>query len=342
MKIVRQRDLKDCGICSLLSIIRYYGGNVSLEQMRMDAKVSANGTTALNLILASKKYGFDAVGVHTDTISSDIYLPAIAHLNLKNGYGHYVVIYKITKTKVVLMDPAKGKVVKKITDFYEEFSKVLILLYPKRKIAFFKDDNTLFKTFIKILALERKLFYKILILSIFLLLTTIVGGYYFQIMIDSINNNYYLGYLKILICVFGIILLFKLGLSYMRGYLENYLNKNIDVILNSNFLQHLFHLPLECITSRVCGEIISRVKELNNIKNIFTEIFISSILDFLLLFASVPLLLSISNKLFFVLIISLILYLIVGIISSKIIYKKAYEISNMKRILIILYLKILK
>ena len=37
MKIVRQQDEKDCGVCSLLSIIRYYKGNVPLEQLRLDA-----------------------------------------------------------------------------------------------------------------------------------------------------------------------------------------------------------------------------------------------------------------------------------------------------------------
>lgn len=31
MKIVLQDGVKDCGICSLLSVIRYYGGDVSKE-----------------------------------------------------------------------------------------------------------------------------------------------------------------------------------------------------------------------------------------------------------------------------------------------------------------------
>ena len=325
MKIVRQRDLKDCGICSLLSIIRYYGGNVSLEQMRLDAKVSSSGTTALNLILASKKYGFDAVGVHMDKLNNDIHLPAIAHLNLKNSFGHYVVIYKITKKSVILMDPAKGKVVKKITDFYLEYSKVLILLYPKRKIIVLKEKDTLLNTFIKVLISEKKLFVKILLLSLFLLISTIFGGYYFQIMIDSINNNYYLEYLKIIVFVFGVFLIAKIILSYVRSYLENFLNKDIDVVLNSNFLNHLFRLPLECITSRNSGEIISRVRELANLKNIFTEIFIDSTLDMLLFLISMPLLFNISNKLFFISFLFLLLYLIIGIITSKIVYKKAYQ-----------------
>ena len=63
MIVVRQRDEKDCGVCALLSIIRHHKGNVPLEKIRLDAKTTNEGTTALNLILASQKYGFEAEGV---------------------------------------------------------------------------------------------------------------------------------------------------------------------------------------------------------------------------------------------------------------------------------------
>ena len=68
MIVVRQRDEKDCGVCALLSIIRYYKGSVPLEKIRLDAKTTNEGTTALNLILASQKYGFEAVGVKLNNI----------------------------------------------------------------------------------------------------------------------------------------------------------------------------------------------------------------------------------------------------------------------------------
>ena len=34
MEIVLQDGTKDCGVCSLLSIIRFYGGDVSKEYLR--------------------------------------------------------------------------------------------------------------------------------------------------------------------------------------------------------------------------------------------------------------------------------------------------------------------
>ena len=137
--------------------------------------------------------------------------------------------------------------------------------------------------------------------------------------------NYYIGYLKILVLVFFILLIFKLITNYIRDKLESYLNKNIDIYLNSDFINHLFNLPLDVLTSRTSGEIISRVNELVNIKNLWTNIFITCILDFFLMLASIPLLININISLFLILFLTIIIYLIIGIISSKLIYKKAIK-----------------
>ena len=322
MKIVRQRDLKDCGICSLLSIIRFYHGDIPLEQMRIDAKVTKDGTTALNLVLAAEKYGFDAMGMHYESLDFEIFLPAIAHLKM-DGFMHYVVIYRITKDKVILMDPAKGKVVMNKIDFYKHWTNILLVFYPKRKITVLKSNNSLLKLFLKIIITEKKLFLQILFISVLLMFSTIIGSYYFKIMIDAINLEYYFGYLKLLALIFFVILLFKLLLSFIRGKLESYLNKNIDIYLNSDFINHLFKLPLDVLTSRTSGEIISRVNELASIKNLWSNLFITCILDFLLMLASIPLLIHINLGLFFILFLTIFVYLIIGLINSKLIYRKA-------------------
>lgn len=325
IKIVRQRDIKDCGVCSLASIIEHYGGYVSIEKLRLDTKTSNEGTTALNIIEASKKYGFDAIGLKVANLKDkNITLPAIAHITKKNGLNHFVVIYKITDKKVILMDPAYGKVIKTKDDFYEEWNHVVLIFSPQRKIVVFKKNNTLLSIFMHIVIHEKTLFFLIIITSIFLLIFTITSSYYFQVMIDAINLNYYPTYLKLFAILFGVIIVLKIIFNYMRTYLENHLNKNIDCLLNSNFIEQIFNLPLEALTSRSNGEIITRINELANIKNLFVEIFVTCLLDFLLSIVAVPLLYSISSKLFFALFLCLLLYLLIGLITSKIIYKKAY------------------
>ena len=325
MKIVRQQDEKDCGVCSLLSIIRYYKGNVPLEQLRLDARTNNEGTTALNLVLASQKYGFDAVGMKVENLNDIKRLPAIAHLNLKKGYSHYVVVEKITKDKIILMDPAKGKVVKFLWEFQKEWSGVVLIFYPKQKIMVLKNDVTLFTIFKKVFISEKNLIKIIVLVSFLLTIFTIALGYYFQMFNSLYLNKYPINYLKVLVLVFAIFTCFKLFLTYYRSYLENHLNKNIDCLITSDFLKHLFNLPLNVITSRKSGEILSRVNELTSIKGLITEIFITYTLDFLIVVITTFLLIRISSKLFLILFLTTIFYLFVGIITKKSIFEKAYQ-----------------
>lgn len=325
MKIIRQRDEKDCGVCSLLSIIRYYNGNVPLEQLRLDAKTSNEGTTAWNLIVASKKYGFDAMGMQVENIRDIKRLPAIAHMNLKKGFNHYVVIEKITKDKIILMDPAKGKVIKSLCEFQNEWSGVVLLFYPKQKIVVLKNEVTLFKIFKKIFASEKKIIKIIVLVSFLLTIFTIVLGYYFQMFNSLYMDKYPINYLKVLVIIFSSITCLKLFLTYYRSYLENHLNKNIDCLITSDFLKHLFNLPLKVITSRKSGEILSRVNELTSIKGLITEIFITYSLDFLLVLITTFLLISINSKLFLILFLTTMIYLFIGIITKKSVFEKAYQ-----------------
>lgn len=325
MKIIRQRDEKDCGVCSLLSIIRYYNGNVPLEQLRLDAKTSNEGTTAWNLIVASKKYGFDAMGMQVENIRDIKRLPAIAHMNLKKGFNHYVVIEKITKDKIILMDPAKGKVIKSLCEFQNEWSGVVLLFYPKQKIVVLKNEVTLFKIFKKIFASEKKIIKIIVLVSFLLTIFTIVLGYYFQMFNSLYMDKYPINYLKVLVIIFSSITCLKLFLTYYRSYLENHLNKNIDCLITSDFLKHLFNLPLKVITSRKPGEILSRVNELTSIKGLITEIFITYSLDFLLVLITTFLLISINSKLFLILFLTTMIYLFIGIITKKSVFEKAYQ-----------------
>ena len=325
MKIVRQQDEKDCGVCSLLSIIRYYKGNVPLEQLRLDARTNNEGTTALNLVLASQKYGFDAVGMKVENVNDIKRLPAIAHLNLEKGYSHYVVVEKITKDKIILMDPAKGRVVKFLWEFQKEWSGVVLIFYPKQKIIVLKNEVTLFTILKKIFVSEKNLIKIIVLVSFLLTIFTIALGYYFQMFNSLYLSKYPINYLKVLVLVFAIFTCFKLFLTYYRSYLENHLNKNIDCLITSDFLKHLFSLPLNVINSRKSGEILSRVNELTSIKGLITEIFITYTLDFLLVVITTFLLISISSKLFLILFLTTIVYLFIGIMTKKSIFEKAYQ-----------------
>lgn len=326
IEVVKQRDLKDCGACCIESILKFYGGYVPLEKVRDDTCTNMNGTTAFHIIKALCNYGFDAVGVKAESIlDENIYLPAIAHVQLKNGLQHFVVVYKINEKYIHLMDPAKGKVKMSIQEFLDIWDNILILITPSSNILNYTKELSIVGLFGKLLMKHKYLFLKIIITNIVLMLLTIMGNFYFQISISCIQEGQEIKLLKFIVIFFFIILLFKVIINYIKTYYLNYLNKNLDTELFSLFLEHIFKLPLKFIQNRTTGEIVTRIDELSDTKNLFSEIFSTLILNTILILGAIVTLFLINSKLFFHLCLVIFIYLIVGLLFSKIIYHKVKE-----------------
>lgn len=98
---VKQQDLKDCGPACLSMVSRYYGLSVAISKIREIAGTDLEGTNVQGLIESGEKLGFEVKGVKaTDSEAlNEIPLPAIAHVVMPGGLLHYVVVYKIKKTK---------------------------------------------------------------------------------------------------------------------------------------------------------------------------------------------------------------------------------------------------
>ena len=143
----KQRDLKDCGICSLLMIVRYYGGAVSKEYLRELTNTNKSGVTAYDLINGAKKIGFDSYGVKgsiEDLVIDDA--PLIAHVIYKKSIKHFIVIYKIDKKKKVLLvaDPNSNHIKKmSFLEFDSISTGVFIILKPRKKILYINKNTYL-------------------------------------------------------------------------------------------------------------------------------------------------------------------------------------------------------
>ena len=89
-----QKDLTDCGVGCLQSLVRYYGGDISLETLREKSGTSKTGTTLLGLYQCANAIGFDADGCEAD-INALIEHgePVILHVIIDQKYEHYVICY---------------------------------------------------------------------------------------------------------------------------------------------------------------------------------------------------------------------------------------------------------
>lgn len=327
IKPIIQNDFKDCGVCCMQWLIIYYGGFISLEKLREDTYTDTFGTNAYHIINAFKKWNFDSLGVLADDIlCEELKFPLIAHLKLENGLEHFVIVKKVLKNTIYLMDPGIGDTKMTLTKFNNFFTGNIILAYPRNEIIKMNQDLTISKLFLNIINKEKFLIIKIILTSILWTIITIICSYYLKIGSNILENDVSL--LKYVILVFGIFTIIKVLVLYVREYYENHLSNLVDVYLYPSFLKHLFFLPLKNIKSRSTGEIITRVGELSNIKSLFSEIFVSGFLDSLMMIVSIVILYIMNYKLFMILVIFIIIYGLYGFIISKVIYKKILENIN--------------
>ncbi len=324
IKPVIQKDLKDCGVCSMEYIINYYGGYIPLEKLREDTLTSSDGTSIYHIVYAFQKWGFDASGVLVENIKEEcIKMPLIAHLKLKSGLLHFVVIKKITKDTIYLMDPGVGNRKMKIEEFMELFTGYVVIVYPRSEVIKMDKGITIKKLFLNIINKEKFLMFKIVSISFLFTILLILSSYYFKVGSNLISSNREL--FRYLIYSFGLVIFLKVLTEYIRSYYENRLNNLVDVYIYPDFLNHLFNLPLKNVKSRTTGEIISRVNELGNIKDLFSDIFVFGILDSSLMIISFIVLYIINKNLSKILLLFIIIYFILGIFISKITYKKVLE-----------------
>ena len=327
LKPILQHDFKDCGVCCMQWIIIYYGGYITLEKLREDTLTDYKGTNAYQIVQAFNKWGFDSEGVlEHDLTNKDLNFPFIAHLKLENGLEHFVVVKDVFKNNIYLMDPSIGYKKMSLTEFNKLFTGHIILSKLRDNLIKMDESLTIKKLFINILKREKFLISKIIYLSFIWIILAIITSFYLKVGSNLISYDQ--NYLKYLIIAFGILTMVKILTIFARSYYENHLSNRVDTIIYPSFLNHLFNLPLKNIKSRMPGEIVTRITELSFIKKLFTDLFVSSFLDMLLMILSLVILFILNKTLTIILILFIIVYSFYGIIISKSIYYKVLENLN--------------
>ena len=314
--IVKQNGFKDCGASCLLSIMKYYGCEASHEEVTFTLKTGVDGTNAYNIINGSRLYGFDGYGIHytyEEIINSEVSFPIICHV-IKNNMYHFIVVYKKNKNSLTIMDP--GSNITKITfdEFKNIYQETSLVIYPIKKVNNLVNKNKLLDVIIDYLKLEKKNLIMIISTSTTLIILSILINYFTLIIIDYILPNYNYSLLIKITISFLITSIIKNIINYIRGKLIIKVNSKLTINLNNNIIKKLFNLPYQFFKNKSTPEVISRINDLKEFKDSFSEIIINISTNILLVFISFILLLKINIKLFIIYIIEINIYILITLI----------------------------
>lgn len=317
---VKQRDITDCGAACLASIAAHYQLQLPVSRIRQYAGTDKRGTNVLGLIEAAEKLGFQAKGAK-GTIESlfKIPLPAIAHLILKNGLHHYVVIYKVNAKYVFFMDPGDSCIYKeKFEIFKEKWSGVVVLILPDE--GFQKGSNKVSNTkrFWQLLSPHTGIMVQALVGAIVYTLLGLATSIYMQKLIDFVLPEGNLKLLNLLSTIMIVLLVFQLFIGAFKTLLGLQTGQMIDARLILGYYKHLLQLPQRFFDTMRVGEIISRVNDAVKIRVFINDIALSIVVNVLIVGFSIALMFLYYWKLALIMLAIVPIYLFIYWLSNRV------------------------
>ena len=275
--MIYQSEAAECGLASIAMVSNHYGHKIDLQTLRSRYSVSLTGANLQQLMSLGEQLGLAGRALKVELEDTHkLALPCILHWDM----NHFVVLKKVGRNSITILDPARGERKISMDEVDKSFTGIALELTPTND--FKKTDDRVrlklssFWTRVRGLAPSlTKLFILSLLLQIFLL----AAPYYTQTVVDEVIVSYDKPLLIVLALGFGLLVLMRVVTNALRGWVVLHLGAVMSVQMGVNLFRHLIHLPLSYFEKRHMGDVVSRFGSLNQVRDLFTNNLVESIID---------------------------------------------------------------
>lgn len=286
---VAQVDESDCAVAAVSMILKYFGTDVPISRLRSIAKTDTEGTSVLGIVKVSDKMGIQAKAVKANknifSENNDI-CPFIIHIVKNQSLLHYYVVTKIKNNTVFIADPDDSVGMKKmeIKDLLKEWTGIAVLFSPKENYTPQREKQPSLFSYKRLLKNHKFMVNVIIFSSIIAMCITIIGTFIFQILIDVIVPRRMINSLTIISV--GLILGYIISsfFKFITGYLTNILSQEMSKEIVKEYVSHILNLSMEFFSTRKNGDIVSRFTDTSKIVDAIASLFVSTIVNILVLF----------------------------------------------------------
>lgn len=193
----------------------------------------------------------------------------------ENTDGEFIVLARIADAQALIQKPsAPSPEVISVAALENSWAGTVIFL---RDNASRFDIQWFIPEFLK----HKGLIIEVLLLSLMLQCVALVSPLFFQVVMDKVLVHKALSTLDVLVSVLVIISIFEVILRGLREYVLSHTAKRIDIVLGVQLFKHVLNLPLPWFKHRAVGNIISRIQELDGIREFLTGSFLTLSADLL-------------------------------------------------------------
>ncbi|WP_426483270.1 peptidase domain-containing ABC transporter [Flavobacterium sp. 2] len=274
----RQLDLKDCGPTCLRMIAKYYGKTFSREFLRDKANITKLGVTMAGIAEAAEAIEMRTLGMRIsfESLLNEAPVPFIIPWRQK----HFVVVYKTSKTKIYIADPAQGLLTYTYNDFKTAWTNTadetgfVLILEPNAKFHEQTEDKEQNKGFSFLYPYFKP--YRKLINQIFigLLVATIIQfilPFLMQSVVDVGVNNQDIPFIYLILISQFVLILSQTLVSVFREWILIHITSRFNIKMISDFLYKMLKLPVNYFETRNTGEHLQRITDHTRIQNFISS-----------------------------------------------------------------------
>ncbi|MGF1672289.1 MAG: peptidase domain-containing ABC transporter [Rivularia sp. (in: cyanobacteria)] len=272
---VLQSSEEDCGAACLTSVSKYYGHFVSITRSREAVGTGQLGTTLLGL-----RRGFESLGFKTRAVKAsleildhikEIPLPGVIHWR---GY-HWVVLYGKSGKNYIVGDPAVGIRYLKRKELASAWDGIMLVLEPNPE-SFFQAEKAEkeggFSRFLQRVLPYRNLIFGVLLVNIVLGVLSLASPFLLQILTDDVLVRQDTQLLTVVVVGVVVMTIFSSSLQLLQATMISHFSQRLQLGLVLEFGYKILHLPLNFYETRRSGEIVSRLRDINEINQLLSQV----------------------------------------------------------------------
>src|SRR5262245_27007396 len=273
---VQQTHSTDCGAACLTMALHYFGREQPFEEVRDRMGSSRDGINARTILEGARKLGLRGRGIRLEMEDLHYLQPAtILHWEFK----HFVVFEKLTKSGVLVLDPAIGRRCVPLPEFSRSFTGVALVLEPAADFEPLAATHGRMWHSLRHMVRHSGLFTQVLLATAMLQLLGLGLPLLTGMLVDRVIPRGDYDMLLILVSGVVVITVFSLLTSLVRSFLLLQLRTQLDARMSLDFLEHLVRLPYSFFQLRQTGDLMMRLNSNTTIRELLTSSALSGILD---------------------------------------------------------------
>lgn len=274
----RQLDYRDCGPTCLRMIAKFYGKTFSREFLRDRAGITRTGVNMAGIADAAESIEMRTLGmrISLESLVNEAPTPFIVPWRQK----HFVVVYKTTKTKIYVADPAQGLLEYSHQKFLEAWANTsdktgfVLLLEPNANFHSQEEDKTKSKGFeflISYLLPYKRIIYQLLLGLIVGIAIQFSLPFFMQSVVDIGVNNHDVPFIYLVLIAQLVLFLTQTMVNIFRDWLMLHINGRFHIKMVSDFLFKVLKLPIDFFDTRNTGEHLQRITDHTRIQNFISS-----------------------------------------------------------------------